>query len=96
MGRSSPAFGHSIGPKHVSARSDERRIEEVEGNIVVKKERNQFSFLLPFLLGAVIGGIGGAIFGTLMAPYFSAIKSLGGKLLRRGDADQPKFELLLQ
>jgi hypothetical protein len=52
--------------------------------------------LLPFLLGALVGGFGGAIFGTLMAPYFSAVKSLGGKLLRRGDSDQPKFELLLQ
>jgi hypothetical protein len=62
----------------------------------VKNERNQLAFLVPFLLGAVIGGFGGAIFGTLMAPYFSAIKSLGGKVLRRGDSDQPKFELLLQ
>jgi len=62
----------------------------------VKKERNQLAFLLPFLLGAVVGGFGGAIFGTLMAPYFSAVKSLGGKIFRRGDSDQPKFELLLQ
>jgi hypothetical protein len=62
----------------------------------VKNERNQLAFLVPFLLGAVIGGFGGTIFGTLMAPYFSAIKSLGGKVLRRGDSDQPKFELLLQ
>jgi hypothetical protein len=71
-------------------------MEQIEGNIVVRKERNQLAFLLPFLLGALVGGFGGAIFGTLMAPYFSAVKSLGGKLLRRGDSDQPKFELLLQ
>jgi hypothetical protein len=71
-------------------------MEQTEGNIVVRKERNHLTFLLPFLLGALVGGFGGAIFGTLMAPYFSAVKSLGGKLLRRGDADQPKFELLLQ
>ncbi len=96
MGRGSPPFGYSIGPKRVSARSIKRRIEQVEGSIVVKNERNQLAFLVPFLLGAVIGGFGGAIFGTLMAPYFSAIKSLGGKVLRRGDSDQPKFELLLQ
>lgn len=62
----------------------------------MKKERSQVTFLLPFLLGALVGGFGGAIFGTLMAPYFSAIKSLGGRVLRRGDSDQPKFELLLQ
>ncbi len=67
-----------------------------EGTTVVRKERNQLAFLLPFLLGAVIGGFGGAIFGTLMAPYFSAVRSLVGKMLRRGDSDQPKFELLLQ
>ena len=62
----------------------------------MKKERNQLAFVLPFLLGAVVGGFGGAIFGTLMAPYFSAIKTLVRKALRRGDSDQPKFELLLQ
>lgn len=96
MGRGPAATGHSIGPYRVSSRDDDRRIEPFEGNIVVKEERNQLTFLLPFLLGAVVGGFGGAIVGTLMAPYFSAIKSLGGKVLRRGGSDQPKFELLLQ
>jgi hypothetical protein len=62
----------------------------------VKKERNEVSMLLPFLLGALLGGFGGAIFGTLMAPYFSALRSLVGKAIRRGGSDQPKFELLLQ
>ena len=62
----------------------------------MKKERNQVTFLLPFLLGAFVGGVGGAIFGTLMAPYFSAVKSIAGKAMRRGGSDQPKFELLLQ
>lgn len=62
----------------------------------MKKERKEVSFLLPFLLGALVGGFGGAIFGTLMAPYFTAIKSLVGKAIRRGGSDQPKFELLLQ
>jgi hypothetical protein len=62
----------------------------------VKKERNQVAFLVPFLLGAALGGIGGAIVGTLMAPYVSAVKSLGLRAFRRGDSDQPKFELLLQ
>ncbi len=60
------------------------------------KERKEVSFLLPFLLGALVGGFGGAIFGTLMAPYFSAIKPLAGRVIRRGGSDQPKFELLLQ
>ena len=62
----------------------------------MKKERREVSFLLPFLLGALVGGFGGAIFGTLMAPYFTAIKSMVGKAIRRGGSDQPKFELLLQ
>lgn len=62
----------------------------------MKKERKEVSLLLPFLLGALIGGFGGAVFGTLMAPYFAAAKSLIGKALRRGNSDQPKFELLLQ
>jgi hypothetical protein len=62
----------------------------------VKKKRNEVSFLLPFLIGALVGGFGGAIFGTLMAPYFTAIRSLVGKAIRRGGSDQPKFELLLQ
>jgi hypothetical protein len=62
----------------------------------VKKKRNEVSFLLPFLIGALVGGFGGAIFGTLMAPYFTAFKSMVGKAIRRGGSDQPKFELLLQ
>ncbi len=62
----------------------------------MKKERKEITFLVPFLLGALVGGFGGAIFGTLMAPYFSAVKSLAGKVIRRGGSDQPKFELLLQ
>lgn len=62
----------------------------------MKNERNNVTFLLPFLLGALVGGLGGAIVGTLMAPYFSAVKSLAGKAIRRGGSDQPKFELLLQ
>ena len=62
----------------------------------MSKERNQLAFLLPFLLGAAIGGFGGAVFGTLMAPYFSAFRAAASKVLRRGNSDQPKFELLLQ
>ncbi len=96
MGRSSPASGYSIGTASASARGIERRIDGIEGLIVVENKPNQGSFVLPFLLGAMVGGFGGAIFGTLMAPYFSALKSLCGKVLRRGDSDQPKFELLLQ
>ncbi len=96
MGGSSPASGHSVGSKDVSVRGDKRRIDELEGQIVVDKERNQVSFLVPFLLGAVIGGFGGALFGAALAPYLSAFRSLACKVLRRGDSDQPKFELLLQ
>lgn len=96
MGRSSPTSGHSIGSKNASARGIEWRIDGNEGQVVVKTEHNRASFLLPFLLGAAVGGVGGAVFGTLMAPYFAAIKSLCVKMIRRGDSDQPKFELLLQ
>lgn len=59
-------------------------------------ERSDVSFLIPFLIGALVGGFGGAIFGTLMAPYFSTVKSMVCKVSRRGGEDQPKFELLLQ
>lgn len=62
----------------------------------MKKERNRGSFVLPFLLGAVVGGFGGAILGTLLAPYFGALKSLCTRAFRRGDSERPKFELLLQ
>ncbi len=62
----------------------------------MKKERKEVPFLLPFLLGALVGGVGGAVFGTVMAPYFTAVKSILGKAIRRGGSDQPKFELLLQ
>lgn len=96
MGRGSPTSGNPVASTYVSARRNERRIDNIEGLIVVEKERNQLSFLAPFLLGAVVGGFGGAILGTILAPYCSAIKPLAGKLLRRGDSDQPKFELLLQ
>jgi hypothetical protein len=60
------------------------------------KERKEVSFLLPFLLGALVGGFGGAVFGTLMAPYFAAVRSVISRSIRRGNSDQPKFELLLQ
>ena len=95
MGRGSPTPGHTVDATHTSAREVDRPTDVDEGQ-VVNKERDQVAFLLPFLLGAVIGGFGGAIFGTMMAPYFSAIRSLLGRLVRRGDSDQPKFELLLQ
>lgn len=96
MGRSTPTSGHSVGSQNASARGIGWRIDGNEGQIVVKKDQNRASFLLPFLLGAVVGGFGGAVFGTIMAPYFAAIRSLCGKMIRRGDSDQPKFELLLQ
>jgi hypothetical protein len=95
LGRGAPPLGHPVVAKRESAREVERPIDVSEGK-VVNKERDQVAFLVPFLLGAVVGGFGGAIFGTLMAPYFSAVRSLIGKVVRKGDSDQPKFELLLQ
>ncbi|MCA9858442.1 MAG: hypothetical protein KC438_01905, partial [Thermomicrobiales bacterium] len=82
MGRSTPASGNSVAAARTSARADATANRQDEGNIVVKKERNQATFLLPFLLGALVGGFGGAIFGTLMAPYFAAVRSIVGKALR--------------
>ena len=62
----------------------------------MKNERNQISFLLPFLLGALVGGAAGAVFGVLLSPYVASVRSLASKALRRGRSHQPKFELLLQ
>ena len=62
----------------------------------MKKEQKRGSFVLPFLLGAAVGGFGGAVLGTVMALYGGALKSLCSRALRRGDSDRPKFELLLQ
>lgn len=70
--------------------------DQSEGKSVVKKEWSPVTFLLPFLLGAAVGVFGGAIIGTVIAPYVASARSVAGKAFHRRDSDQPKFELLLQ
>jgi hypothetical protein len=54
----------------------------------------------PFLIGTVIGGIAGALLGTLLSPhtrgYLIGLYHLLNRRLSSSERDQLRFELLLQ
>ncbi len=54
--------------------------------------------VLPFLLGALVGGLAGTVLGSLVAGLLGdAISSLFRSVSRKvSDKDQPPFDLLLQ
>ncbi len=56
--------------------------------------------VVPFLIGAAVGGLAGAIVGTLLSDHMShAVAALIGLLDRRlssTDRDELRFDLLLQ
>jgi hypothetical protein len=54
--------------------------------------------VVPFLLGTAVGGLAGAVVGTLLSGHaLQLFTTLIDVVERRGDEDNhPKFELLLQ
>lgn len=55
---------------------------------------------IPFLVGTAVGGVAGAVVGTLLSRHMShALAAMIGLVDRRlaaGDSDELRFELLLQ
>ena len=54
---------------------------------------------VPFLLGTVVGGLAGAVVGTLLSGHAIHLFSMLIDVVERRDGDDnghPKFELLLQ
>lgn len=58
------------------------------------------SFVPPFLLGTLVGGIAGAVIGTVLSPhtrgFLVGLYHLVNRRLSSSDRDQLRFELLLQ
>lgn len=58
------------------------------------------STVVAFFIGTAIGGVAGAVVGTLLSPYtadtLSSVYSSISKRLPGNRSDRPKFELLLQ
>lgn len=54
----------------------------------------------PFLIGTLVGGIAGAVLGTLLSPhtrgFLVGLYHLVNRRLSSSDRDQLRFELLLQ
>lgn len=54
----------------------------------------------PFLIGALVGGLAGAVIGTLLSPhtrgFLIGLYHLINRRLASSDRDQLRFELLLQ
>jgi hypothetical protein len=56
--------------------------------------------LLPFLLGAAVGGVAGAVVGTVLSQHtthlLAAVIAVVDRRLHEADRERLKFELLLQ
>jgi len=56
--------------------------------------------VVPFLVGTAVGGVAGAVAGTLLSAQtghlVAALIEAVGRRGSTGDRDQPRFELLLQ
>ena len=56
--------------------------------------------LLPFLLGAAVGGVAGAVVGTMLSQHtthlVAAVIAVVDRRLHEADRERLKFELLLQ
>lgn len=56
--------------------------------------------VLAFLIGTAVGGVAGAVVGTLLSPYtadtLSAVYTSISERLPGNRGDRPRFELLLQ
>ena len=58
-----------------------------------------YSPVVPFLLGTAVGGLAGAVVGTLLSGHAAHLFSALIEVVERRDAEdraRPKFELLLQ
>ena len=63
--------------------------------------RNEASdHIVPFLLGAAVGGVAGAVVGTLLSQHtmhlVASVITLVDRRLRESERERLRFELLLQ
>jgi outer membrane lipoprotein SlyB len=67
---------------------------------MVETQGEDQSMAVPFLLGAVVGGLAGAVIGAALGRYsshaFLTIVNAVDKRAGRSKRDRPRFELLLQ
>ncbi len=57
------------------------------------------NLVIPFLLGTAVGGLAGAVVGTLLSGHAAHLVATLVEIVDRRDGDdrgKPKFELLLQ
>jgi hypothetical protein len=78
---------------------EEHSVENASGATDVQPERTG-SPVPPFLIGTLVGGITGAIIGTVLSPhtrgFLVGLYHLVNRRLASSDRDQLRFELLLQ
>jgi hypothetical protein len=70
-----------------------------DGNGAQSQRGIGYSPVVPFLLGTAVGGLAGAVIGTLLSGHAAHLFSTLIEVVERRDADErgrPKFELLLQ
>jgi hypothetical protein len=69
------------------------------GHNVVAGDQGQ-DVLLPFLLGAAVGGVAGAVVGTVLSQHtthlIATMIAVVDRRLHEADRERLKFELLLQ
>ena len=83
----------------VMRRSEENAVASVSVPSHGRAERAA-SPVPPFLIGTLIGGIAGAVLGTVLSPhtrgFLVGLYHLVNRRLASSDRDQLRFELLLQ
>jgi hypothetical protein len=77
-----------------------RSTHHVSNGHAVASDAGGQDSLLPFLLGAAVGGVAGAVVGTVLSQHttqlVAAMIGLVDRRLHEADRERLKFELLLQ
>ena len=72
---------------------------EMNGGQMSSGKGSGSNLVIPFLLGTAVGGLAGAIVGTLLSGHAAHLVATLVEIVDRRDGDdrdRPKFELLLQ